>query len=386
MKKRIAILGATGSIGKNTIDVINANKDFFDVVLLSSHSKIDELLALKKDFPAAKLVLSNPVFSGKKIDDENINFYESAGLIKAITECGADIVVNGIAGAAGLEPSLAALETGARLALANKETIVMAADLAFATALKYHTQIIPVDSEHSAIFSLIQAHGAQAHNAENIDEIILTASGGPFRNYKKEELAAIKVEDALNHPTWKMGPKITIDSATLGNKGLEVIEAVRLFNMPAEKVKVTIHPQSVVHSMVRLKDGAVYAQLSKPDMRLPIHNALFYPECKPCPFASIGFDNLHLDFDKPDEERFPLLRLAYKAAEKSARYPTAYNAANEIAVEAFIHQNITFMQIPDVSKYVLQHDWQDRADSLHSILEADKKAREIAASYIGSKK
>jgi 1-deoxy-D-xylulose-5-phosphate reductoisomerase len=359
MKKRIAILGATGSIGKNTIDVIKANKDFFEVVLLTSHSKVDELFALKKDFPEAKLVLS--------------------GLIQAIKECGADIVVNGIAGAAGLEPSLAALESGAHLALANKETIVMAAELAFSTAEKYNTKIIPVDSEHSAVFSLIQAHGS-----DNIDEIILTASGGPFRNYKKEDLAAITPESALNHPTWKMGPKITIDSATLGNKGLEVIEAVRLFAMPPSKVKVTIHPQSIVHSMVRLKDGAVYAQLSQPDMRLPIHNALFYPECKPCQFASIGFDNLHLDFDKPDLDRFPLLRLAYEAAEKSALYPAAYNAANEIAVEAFINRKIGFMQISEVSDHVLQNDWQDRADSLHSILGADKKAREIARAFLGA--
>jgi 1-deoxy-D-xylulose-5-phosphate reductoisomerase len=377
MKKRIAILGATGSIGKNTIDVINANKDFFEVVLLSSHSKVDELLALKKDFPNAKLVLSGRKQNDTSINDVSINFYESTGLLQAIQECGADITVNGIAGAAGLEPSLAALETGSRLALANKETIVMAAELAFATAKKHNAQIIPVDSEHSAVFSLIKAHGSNT-----IDEIILTASGGPFRNYQKEELAAIKVEDALNHPTWKMGSKITIDSATLGNKGLEVIEAVRLFNVPAKKVKVTIHPQSVVHSMVRLIDGAVYAQLSKPDMRLPIHNALFYPDCKPCPFASIGFDNLHLDFEKPDLERFPLLRFAYEAAEKNGCYTVAYNAANEIAVDAFINRKINFMQIPEITENVLQSDWQDSANSLHSIVEADKKAREIAISFV----
>jgi 1-deoxy-D-xylulose-5-phosphate reductoisomerase len=383
MKKRIAILGATGSIGKNTIDVVKANQDFFEVVLLSSHAKIDELLALKKDFPQAKLVLS-----GKKVDnstDVGIDFFESRGLIQAIRECGADIVVNGIAGAAGLEPSLAALESGARLALANKETIVMASELAFKTAEKYSTEIIPVDSEHSAVFSLIHAHSAHAHDSRNIDEIILTASGGPFRNYKKEELAAIKVEDALNHPTWKMGPKITIDSATLGNKGLEVIEAVKLFGMPAEKVKVTIHPQSIVHSMLRLTDGAVYAQLSQPDMRLPIHNALFYPDCRPCKFASIAFDNLHLDFEKPDIEKFPLLRLAYLAAEKGALYTTAYNAANECAVAAFIGGKIGFTQIPEITAYVLQNDWQDSADSLHLILEADKKARLLATAFLMEK-
>jgi 1-deoxy-D-xylulose-5-phosphate reductoisomerase len=379
MKKRIAILGATGSIGKNTIDVIIKNRDYFDVVLLSSHSKTEELLAMKKDFPNAKLVLS-----GKKTSNENIDFYEPSGLIKAIHESGADIVVNGIAGAAGLEPSLAALESGTRLALANKETIVMASDLAFATAKKYRAEIIPVDSEHSAVFSLVEAHSAQAHGADTIAEIILTASGGPFRNYQKEELAAITVEDALNHPTWKMGPKITIDSATLGNKGLEVIEAVRLFNVASEKVKVTIHPQSIVHSMVRLKDGAVYAQLSQPDMRLPIHNALFYPDCKPCPFAVLSFDDLHLDFTKPDTEKFPLLRWAYEAAEKGGCYTIAYNAANEIAVDAFINRKIGFMQIPLVTENVLQNNWQDRADSLHSIVEADKKAREIAISFIRS--
>ncbi len=374
MKKRIAVLGATGSIGRNTIDVIKANRDYFDVVLLSSHSKTSELLELKKDFPGALLALS-----GKKQSDTCIDFFESSGLIQAVKECGADIAVNGIAGAAGLEPSLAVLESGALLALANKETIVMAADLAFKTAEKHNTKIIPVDSEHSAVFSLIEAHGA-----DKIDEIILTASGGPFRNYRKEDLDAITPEDALKHPTWKMGPKITIDSATLGNKGLEVIEAVKLFNVSGEKVRVTIHPQSVVHSMVRLKDGAVYAQLSKPDMRLPIHNALFWPECRPCAFASIGFDDLHLDFEKPDPLRFPLLSLAYQAAAKGALYPAAYNAANETAVSAFIGRKIGFTQIPQITEYVLQCDWQEAADSLHSILEADKKAREAAVSFIRS--
>ncbi len=372
MRKKIAVLGATGSIGKNTIDVIKANQDYFDVVLLSSHSRIGELLELKKDFPRAKLA-----FSGEKHPGENIDFFEPSGLLQAIKECGADIGVNGIAGAAGLEPSLAVLETGASLALANKETIVMAADLAFRTAEKHKSNIIPVDSEHSAIFSLIEAHGE-----EKVEEILLTASGGPFRTYKKEDLAAITPEDALAHPTWKMGPKITIDSATLGNKGLEVIEAVRLFRMPPEKVTVTIHPQSVVHSMVRLKDGAVYAQLSKPDMRLPIHNALFWPECRPCGFGAIGFDNLHLDFEKPDPDRFPLLRLAYQAAGQGGLYPTAYNAANEVAVAAFIDREIGFMEISGVTEYVLQNDWQDGANSLHSILTADKEARKIAISFI----
>ncbi|MDR1230591.1 MAG: 1-deoxy-D-xylulose-5-phosphate reductoisomerase, partial [Spirochaetaceae bacterium] len=269
---KLAILGATGSIGTNAIDVIRTYPERFTPVLFSAYSASEKLRHIREMFPGVRCVTAS-----------------TEDLPAAIRSSGAEMALNGIAGAAGLVPSLAVLETGADLALANKETVVMAWELVRQTADRTGARIIPVDSEHSAVFSLINAHAhTHAHGAGTtdmniIEEIILTCSGGPFRNRTAEELARVCAKDALAHPTWSMGPKITIDSATLANKGLEVIEAARLFNMPPEKIKVVIHPQSIVHSMVRLRDGAVYAQMSQPDMRLPIHSALFYPETVPCP-------------------------------------------------------------------------------------------------------
>jgi 1-deoxy-D-xylulose-5-phosphate reductoisomerase len=262
---KLALLGATGSIGRSALSVIRANPGCFDPVLFSACSGRDALAPLAKEFPEARLVLA-----------------ASEDLIQAIKESGAERALNGIAGAAGLAPSLAVLETGADLCLANKETVVMAYNLVKKTAETHGARIIPVDSEHSGLFALVNAHGA-----ENIAELIITCSGGAFRERSARELAQVSAKDALKHPTWQMGAKITIDSATLANKGLEVIEAARLFNLPPEKIKVVIHPQSIVHALVRLNDGAVYAQLSQPDMRLPIHSALFYPEIKPCQFAAL---------------------------------------------------------------------------------------------------
>jgi 1-deoxy-D-xylulose-5-phosphate reductoisomerase len=249
--RRIAVLGATGSIGQSTLDVLRQNRlagrDDFEVVLLSSNTNQAGLLTLGEEFPGAVLALA-----------------KKGGLIEAIAEAAPDITVNGIAGAAGLEPSAAAIMAGSDLALANKETIVMAGPLIFSMAAEKKVRILPVDSEHSAIFNLLTAHGR-----DNAEEILLTASGGPFRTYSIGELGAVTAQDALAHPVWKMGPKITIDSASLANKGLEVIEAVRLFETPPEKIRVVVHPQSVVHSMVRMKDGAVYAQLSGQNFRNP---------------------------------------------------------------------------------------------------------------------
>jgi 1-deoxy-D-xylulose-5-phosphate reductoisomerase len=248
----------------------------------------------------------------------------------------------------------------------------MAWPLVKQTAERTGARIIPVDSEHSAIFSLINAHGA-----DTIEEIILTCSGGPFRNNTIEELERVRAEDALRHPTWNMGPKITIDSATLANKGLEVIEAARLFNIPPEKIKVVIHPQSIIHSMVRLRDGAVYAQMSQPDMRLPIHSALFYPETAPCPFAALDFTDLNLTFSAPDTARFPMLRLAYEAlrSDGCGLAPIAYNAANEAAVTQFITGKIGFQDIPRLVEKALQQDWSGAPDTLGIIMDADRRAR-----------
>ncbi|MDR3130203.1 MAG: 1-deoxy-D-xylulose-5-phosphate reductoisomerase [Treponema sp.] len=383
MKKRVAVLGATGSIGKNAIDILREDKERFDVVLLSSHSDISGLLNLSREFPAAALAVSDPDAASKVSALPKGVYTGNAGLLRAIGEISPDMALNGIAGAAGLEPSLTALKAGADLALANKETIVMAAPLVFALAKKNGRRVLPVDSEHHAISSLLEAHGR-----ENIAELILTASGGPFRKRKREDFNKITVEEALAHPTWNMGPKITLDSATLANKGLEVIEAVGLFNMPTEKISVVIHPQSIVHSMARLRDGAVYAQLSRPDMRLPIHSALYYPKCTPCSWGRLDFsEGLTLDFEPPDFEAFPMLSLAYEAAKQGGLYPTAYNAANESATEAFFAKKAGFLDIPRIVEYVLNRDWNtagnlENAEALQIILEADKKARKTANTFI----
>jgi 1-deoxy-D-xylulose-5-phosphate reductoisomerase len=375
-KKRIALLGATGSIGKSALDILRRGKADFDTVLLSAHRDGKGLCSLGREFPAARLALSGP--GGGAGAETGIAYYGREGLLEAIAASGADLVINGIAGAAGLEPSLAALEAGADLALANKETLVMAGPLVFARAAEKKARIVPVDSEHSAIFNLLNAHGA-----ENLEEILLTASGGPFRGYTPEQLKEVRPGDALAHPTWKMGPKITIDSATLGNKGLEVIEAVQLFRIPPEKIQVLIHPQSVIHSMIRLKNGAVYAQLSRPDMRLPIQDALYWPECTGNRAVEhLHFEALTLEFGRPDGGRFPLLPLAYEAARRGGLYPAVYNAANETAVAAFLKERLPFLAIPRIVEYVLSRDWTASAESLEAILEGDRKAREAAETRI----
>ncbi|GHV79683.1 1-deoxy-D-xylulose 5-phosphate reductoisomerase [Spirochaetia bacterium] len=374
MKKRVAVLGATGSIGRSALDVLRAAKDDFEVVLLSSHTSSDPLLECAGNFPGAVLALSGDT---AKPGDTRIAYYGTAALLKAIASSGADIAVNGISGAAGLAPSLAVLDTGAALALANKETMVMAAPLVQERAAAKKGRIFPVDSEHAAIYNLLRAHGS-----DTLEEILLTASGGPFRTMPREKMAAVTPAEALAHPTWKMGPKITIDSSTMANKGLEVIEAAGLFSVPADRVKVVVHPQSIVHSMIRLRDGAVYAQLSKPDMRLPIHQALYGDACVPCPFGRLDFDNLSLSFEKPDFERFPMLALAYRAAEKGGLYPAVYNGANEIAVASFLKNAAAFLDIPKIVEYVLSKNWKEGKFDLESVLDADHRARLIAGEYI----
>jgi 1-deoxy-D-xylulose-5-phosphate reductoisomerase len=374
MKKKLAVLGATGSIGQSTVDIIRQNPDDFEPVLFTGNTNREALLCLGREFPDAALALSGG--TGKDGTD-GIAYYDREGLLGAIAECGADIAVNGIAGSAGLEPSLAAIEAGCDIALANKETIVMAAPLVLKRAREKKVKILPVDSEHSAVFHLINACGR-----ENIDRIFLTASGGPFRTLGKEELAGVSVRDALAHPTWKMGAKISLDSATLANKGLEVIEACRLFNMTPGEITVLIHPQSIVHSMVRLCNNAVYAQLSHPDMRLPIQEALYWPETKPSSFGALDFSRISLEFAEPDGEKFPMLPLAYEAAERGGLYPPVYNAANEAAAAAFLKEKIRFLDIPRIVRYVMERDWQDSGFNLETILETDREARRIAFSLI----
>ncbi|MDR0597861.1 MAG: 1-deoxy-D-xylulose-5-phosphate reductoisomerase [Treponema sp.] len=379
MKKRVAVLGATGSIGKSALDVLRNSKDDFEAVLLSSHTNRQGLLDLAEEFPRAALALAGPDGGGTE-GAPGIRYRGQAGLLRALSECGMDLAVNGIAGAAGLAPSLAVLEAGADLALANKETMVMASSLARKKAAENKARIFPVDSEHAAIHALLRSQGR-----ENLEELLLTASGGPFRGWSLEEMAAVTPAQALAHPTWSMGPKITVDSSTMANKGLEVIEAAALFSLDVARVKVVIHPQSIVHSMIRLRDGAVYAQLSKPDMRLPIHQALYGDDCVPCPFGRLDFDGLTLSFEKPDFERFPMLALAYQAGERGGLCPAAYNGANEAAVAAFLGGSVPFLAIPDIVAYVLSRDWKGGEFDLESVLEADRSARLLAEGYIAQK-
>ncbi|MCL1959264.1 MAG: 1-deoxy-D-xylulose-5-phosphate reductoisomerase [Spirochaetes bacterium] len=364
MKKRIAVLGATGSIGKSSLDIISRESELFDVALISAHSKRSELEQLKNKWPSAVCVLSGEEGGGKK-------------LIETIKNVRPDITINGISGAAGLEPSLAAIEAGSNLALANKETVVMAGRLVFRLANEKKVKIIPVDSEHSAVFKLIEAHSSL-----KINEIILTASGGPFRKLSLKEMERVTAQDALAHPTWKMGPKITIDSASMANKGLEIIEAYVLFDMSVDKIKVVIHPQSIVHSMIRLSNGVFYAQLSKPDMRHPIHDALHWPNTAPLDLDALSFDALTLEFEKPDTEKYPMLGIAREAARKGGLYPCAYNAANEEAVTAFINKKIGFLDIPKITGIVLEKDWAFNYSDKETVLKADADARLEAVKII----
>ena len=342
------------------------------MVLLSAHNSGDALAEAAHPWPFANRILSGA--SGGREQ-----------LLAAIAACGANIVLNGISGAAGLEPSMAAIAAGCSLALANKETLVMAGPLVLKRAQEKKVTIIPVDSEHSAVFRLIEAHGR-----DTVDEIVLTASGGPFRNATLREMEHVSPQDALAHPTWNMGPKITIDSASMANKGLEVIEAARLFDMSPDKIKVLIHPQSIVHSMIRMKDGAIYAQLSRPDMRLPIHHALYWPQTPPSnegappPFGQLDFHSLSLEFGPPDTEKFPLLALAYEAVKKGGLYPCAYNGANEAAVTAFLAGRIGFLDIGRVTRHVLDRDWSAEPQDIASVMEADGRAREMAEGEVGS--
>ena len=356
--KKVLVLGCTGSIGSNTLNICRAFPQKFSVCGITSNKKKEELEKLSKEFNCKCSLTS----------EDGI-----AGIEKLIEESEPDIVVNGIAGSAGLLPSKIVLDAGIDLALANKETVVMAWPLIKSLADTRNAKIIPVDSEHSAIFSLVNQIGN-----ENISQLVITASGGPFRTLKKEELTKVTVQDALKHPTWSMGTKITIDSASLANKGLEVIEANRLFDFPVEKVQVVVHPQSLVHSLVRTNDGMLYAQISDPDMKHPIYSALTFPKNEENYLKPFDLFDHEMTFFKPRYEDFPMLKYAFTAAQKNGSYTIAYNAANEIAVTNFISGKIKFTEISEVVLKVLEKDWTESPDSFEDVFEADKKARIIA--------
>lgn len=356
--KRVIILGITGSIGTGALRIIRSHPDKFSLVGGTAHNNVAELQKI-----AAEFDIKDNVFSTKTDDNA----------LAKVLDRDCDIVVNGISGSPGLKASVLVLETGKNLALANKETIVMAGRLIKEMAASKGLKILPVDSEHSAIFALTEKIGK-----ENIGEIILTASGGPFRNSPREYLAKVTVEEALHHPTWKMGPKITIDSASLANKGLEVIEAKWLFDIPEERIKVVIHPQSLVHSLVRTKDGILYGQISKPDMRQPIFAALTYPLCLDNGLPTLDLcETPSLEFSKPRFDAFPMLPLAYEAA-KHESLSIAYNAANEVAVEGFLNMSIGFTDISRVCEEVLSKMQKCSAETLEQVFALDQQARQLA--------
>ncbi len=381
--KKVVVLGATGSIGKSSLEIMSTLPDLFRVVGLVANKNADSLISLSKQYCCDKLCLCG-VSDSSAASDTNcanvpneISYTGIDGIKKLLDDTKPDIVINGIAGSAGLLPSVFVLERGIDLALANKETVVMAYPLVRALAEKNNCRILPVDSEHSAVFSLINHFGK-----ENVARIVLTASGGPFRTFTKEKLLKVTLADALKHPTWNMGPKITVDSSSLANKGLEVIEACRLFDAKPEQVKVTIHPQSLVHSLIQTKDGALYGQISKPDMKHPILTALTWPDFTENSLELLNlydFESpLEMTFSGPDFDRFPMLRLAYKAATNNGGYTIAYNAANEVAVASFAKGKIGFYGISDLTESVLSHDWASEPKSFDEVMEIDRKARSLA--------
>lgn len=361
--KNLLILGCTGSIGTSALNIAREFPDRFKVVGLTAHKSKERLQELSKEFGNVPTCLTG-------VDSEE-------ALERLINTCGADIVVNGIAGSPGLMPSVFVLRAGIDLALANKETIVMAGPLIARLAREHNCRILPVDSEHSAVFTLVEKFGS-----DSIGQIVLTASGGPFREKKSEDLPFMRPADALKHPTWDMGTKITIDSASLANKGLEVIEACRLFNISPDRVKVTVHPQSLVHSLIRTRDGVLYAQISPPDMRHPILTALTWPDFVPSSLEEWDITaGGTLNFYPPRMNDFPMLPLAYKSL-SMASGPIAYNAANEIAVEAFLNGKIAFTQIAYVTDRILAMDWNKEPVTIDDVFLFDNKARQQAKKIV----
>ncbi len=381
-KRHIAILGSTGSIGTQALEVIDANPDRFQVEILTAHSNA-ELLAEQalKYKPNAVVIQSEEKYAWLKdrLFDFGIKTYCGADALADIVETDAiDIVLTALVGFAGLRPTMKAIEAGKHIALANKETLVVAGEIVTAAAKKAGVNIYPVDSEHSAIFQCLVG---EFHNP--IEKIYLTASGGPFRGYNYEQLKTVLPKDALKHPNWDMGAKITIDSASMMNKGLEVIEAKWLFGLKPEQIDVIVHPQSVLHSIVQFRDGSMKAQMGLPDMKLPIQYAIGYPERLPSDFPRFNFlDYPELTFEKPDYEAFRNLKLAFGAMADGGNKPCILNAANEIAVDAFLNKGLGFTEMSDVIENALQSVHFIEKPTLEDYFETDAETRTFAHSRI----
>jgi 1-deoxy-D-xylulose-5-phosphate reductoisomerase len=390
--KHIAILGSTGSIGVNTLDVIRAHPDRFKVAALTAGKQVDRLAKQCAEFKPAIAVVADADGATRLkqiLLDQKINtqvLYGPQALVNAVTDSGCDTVMAAIVGAAGLVPTLAAAKAGKRVLLANKEALVMSGNLFMQAMKEGGGELLPIDSEHNAIFQCLPPQFSKMPNPSlGVEELWLTASGGPFRNTPLEQLGGITPDQACAHPNWVMGRKISVDSATMMNKGLEVIEAFWLFGLPLEKIKVLIHPQSVVHSMVRYRDGSVIAQLGQPDMRTPIAYGLAWPERIDAGVAPLSLTQLAaLSFAEPDLAHFPCLSLAFAAAKVGGTAPTVLNAANEIAVAAFLSEGMPYLQIPLVVEKVLNVVPVSNADSIECILDIDTQARKVARDFIKS--
>lgn len=373
--KKIAILGSTGSIGTQTLEVVRENKDI-EVLGLAAGKNIELLEQQIREFHPVCVA----VWNEGKAEELKVKIADTAtrvvtgmeGLIEIATLEKAEILVTAIVGMIGLRPTIAAIQAGKDIALANKETMVTAGHLIMPMAKEYNVRILPVDSEHSAIFQSLQGN-----KGNPIHKILLTASGGPFRGKKEEDLLNIRVEDALKHPNWSMGQKITIDSSTMVNKGLEVIEAKWLFDVNVDQIQVVIQPQSVIHSMVEYEDGAVMAQLGTPDMKLPIQYALYYPERRYLPGDRLDFWEMgKLDFEKPDMETFYGLKLAYKAGREGGSLPTVLNAANELAVSKFLKREVKYLEIMEIIEDCMNAHKNIANPSLEQILQTEAETYE----------
>lgn len=380
--KKIGILGSTGSIGTQTLEIVRANKDL-QVVALAAGSSVDKMEEQIREFaPHVAVMWSKKAAEELKIRVADLSVKVLCGmdgLIEIAEMEEMEVLLTAVVGMIGIRPTIAAIQKGKTIALANKETLVTAGHIIMPLAEKMHVPILPVDSEHSAIFQSM--HG---ENRERVSKILLTASGGPFRGKKRGELTGITVEDALKHPNWSMGRKITIDSSTLVNKGLEVIEAKWLFDVAPEQIQVVVHPQSIIHSMVEYVDGGIMAQLGMPDMKLPIQYALFYPDRRPMEGKRVDFFDLgSITFEKPDTETFQGLSMAYDAIHLGGSMPTVYNAANEKAVGLFLNRKIRFLEIYDLIRGAMEQHKVIKAPTVEEILETEAAVYEYIDSVTG---
>lgn len=381
-KKRIAILGSTGSIGTQALSVIEEHSDIYLAEVLTANNNVKLLIEQSRRFKPDSVVIADETKYAElreALKDEPIKVFAGKKALCEVVEMGnVDTVLVALVGFSGLMPTISAIRAKKQIALANKETLVVAGEIVERLAFENHAPIIPVDSEHSAIFQCLAGD-----DAASMTKILLTASGGPFRNFSKEQLSEVTVSQALCHPKWKMGAKITVDSATMMNKGFEVIEARWLFGTEPEKIQVLIHPQSIVHSAVQFADGAIKAQLGAPDMRIPIQYAFSYPNR--LPMKAERLDLLaagNLTFEAPDEERFPCLPLAYEALSRGGNVPCTLNAANEVANLAFRNNRIKFTDISKIIKETIKDTAYAQARSLDDLIETDKEARTIAEKLI----